>query len=108
MATGDDLRRLALALDGTVEVPHFDRAAFKVSRIYVTLAPDGCSANFGFLPEEQEFRCMMAPDAFSPVPNAWGKRGWTTADLSRLSLAELAGALEAAWRPGAQGKPQRR
>ncbi|MGO4668953.1 MmcQ/YjbR family DNA-binding protein [Bosea sp. 2YAB26] len=108
MPTGDDLRRLALALDGTVEAPHFDRVAFKVSRIYVTLAPDGCSANFGFSPEEQEFRCMMAPDAFSPVPNAWGKRGWTTADLSRLGLAELAGALEAAWAHGAQKKPRRR
>ncbi|WP_069880712.1 MmcQ/YjbR family DNA-binding protein [Bosea sp. BIWAKO-01] len=108
MATGDDLRRLALALDGTVEVPHFDRAAFKVSRIYVTLAPDGCSANFCFSPEDQEFRCLMAPDALSPVSNAWGRRGWTTADLSRLSLAELAGALEAAWRLGAQKKPRRR
>ncbi|GAU84938.1 hypothetical protein BIWAKO_04880 [Bosea sp. BIWAKO-01] len=50
----------------------------------------------------------MAPDALSPVSNAWGRRGWTTADLSRLSLAELAGALEAAWRLGAQKKPRRR
>ena len=29
MATAKDLRRLALALDGSVEYPHFDRAAFK-------------------------------------------------------------------------------
>ena len=28
MATGNDLRRLALALEGTTEAPHFDRAAF--------------------------------------------------------------------------------
>jgi hypothetical protein len=38
MATGTDLRRMALALKGTTEGPHFDRAAFKVARIYVTLA----------------------------------------------------------------------
>jgi len=30
MATANDLRRLALALEGTSEHPHFDRAAFKV------------------------------------------------------------------------------
>ena len=28
---------------------------------------------------------MMAPEAFAPVPNAWGRQGWTTAILSKLS-----------------------
>src|SRR5687768_18406885 len=86
MATGKDLRRIALSLEGTAEAPHFDRAAFKVARIYVTLAADGRTANFKFTPDEQEFKCMLAPEAFSPVPNAWGKQGWTTADLSKLAL----------------------
>jgi len=89
MATGKDLRRMALALEGTTEAPHFDRAAFKVARIYATLAADGRTANFKFTPDEQEFKCMMAPEAFAPVPNAWGKQGWTTATLSKLSAAEL-------------------
>jgi hypothetical protein len=98
MATGTDLRRLALALEGTSEAPHFDRAAFKVARIYVTLAADGRTANFKFSADEQEFKCMMAPEAFAPVPNAWGKQGWTTATLAALSTAELGQALEMAWR----------
>jgi hypothetical protein len=97
MATAKDLRRMALALEGTTESPHFDRKAFKVERIYVTLAADARTANFKFTPEEQEFKCMMAPGAFAPVPNAWGKQGWTTADLSELSAAELKDALETAW-----------
>ncbi len=87
MATGKDLRRIALSLQGTTEAPHFDRAAFKVARTYVTLAADGRSANFKFTPDEQEFKCMLAPEAFAPVPNAWGKQGWTTADLSKLGPA---------------------
>ena len=86
MATGNDLRRIALTLEGTTEAPHFDRAAFKVARIYVTLTADGRTANFKFTPDEQEFKCMMAPQAFTPVPNAWGKQGWTTAELSKLSV----------------------
>jgi hypothetical protein len=98
MATAKDLRRMALALEGTSEAPHFDRAAFRVARIYVTLAGDGKTANFKFTPDEQEFKCMMAPDAFAPVPNAWGRQGWTTATLSALTKADLQSALETAWR----------
>jgi hypothetical protein len=107
MATGKDLRRIALALAGTAEAPHFDRAAFKVARIYVTLAADGRTANFKFTPDEQEFKCMMAPDAFVPVPNAWGKQGWTTAELSKVSAAELRNALETAWAHAVPKKRQR-
>jgi hypothetical protein len=98
MASPGDLRRLALALDGTTEAPHFDRAAFKVNRIYVTLAADGRTANFKFRPDEQEFKCMMAPDAFKPVSGGWGKQGWTTATLAKLDRPELKQALETAWR----------
>src|SRR5262245_12264784 len=98
MATANDLRRLALALEGTSEAPHFDRAAFKVVRIYVTLAADGKTANFKFTPDEQEMKCLMLPEAFAPVPNAWGQQGWTTATLAKLARADLGAALETAWR----------
>jgi hypothetical protein len=104
MATADDLRRLALGLEGTSEAPHFDRAAFKAVRIYVTLARDGLTANFNFSPEEQEFKCMLAPDAFRPIPNAWGRQGWTVANLAALSGAELKDAVLIAWRRGAAKK----
>jgi len=108
MTTGRDLRRLALALEGTTEAPHFDRAAFKVARTYVTLAADGRTANFKFTPDEQEFKCMMAPDAFAPIPNAWGRQGWTAATLAKLGAAELKSALEMAWTHALPKKPRRR
>ena len=108
MATGKDLRRLALALEGTSEAPHFDRIAFKVARIYVTLSADGRSANFMFTPDEQEFKCMLAPEAFAPVPNAWGRKGATTATLAKLSLAELKSALQMAWAHGQAKKRKRK
>ena len=104
MSTGKDLRRAALSLEGTTEAPHFDRTAFRAKRIYVTLAADEKTANFMFTPEEQEFKCMMAPEAFAPVPNAWGKRGATTAILSKLTIAELENALRTAWSRAASKK----
>lgn len=96
MATAHDLRRIALSLEGSREAPHFDRAAFKVVRIYATLAADGRSANLKFTPEEQEFKRLLAPDAFTPVPNAWGQQGRTVVTLAALDVPELKAALESA------------
>jgi hypothetical protein len=97
MATARDFRRIALSLAGTTQAPHFDRTAFKVKRIYATLAADGRTANLMFTPDEQALKCAVAPEAFSPVPNAWGARGATTAKLSDLTAAELRGALQTVW-----------
>ena len=109
MATAADLRRIALSLTGTTEAPHFDRAAFKVARIYATLAADRLTANLKLSSDEQKFKCMLAPDAFAPVPNAWGKQGWTTVTLAALKVAELKDALETAWRhPAPPAKPKSR
>jgi hypothetical protein len=107
MSTAKDFRRIAMSLDGTTEAPHFDRAAFKVARIYATLAPDGLTANLKFSRDQQELKCITAADAFRPVPNAWGQQGWTTATLAALSPAELKSALELAWQHALPTKRQR-
>ena len=107
MATGRDLRRIAMTLEGTSEAPHFDRAAFKVKRIYATLADDGMTANLTLTPDEQEFKCMLAPEVFAPVPNAWGKQGWTTLTLAKATAADLKAALEMAWAHAVPTKPGR-
>jgi hypothetical protein len=100
MATAADVRKLALSLKGTTEHPHFDRTAFKVRRIYATLAADGKSLNLNLTPEEQEFKTMLAPDVFSAIPNKWGVSGWTTVDLKAIGRAELKAVLEMAWEHG--------
>jgi hypothetical protein len=105
LATAADVRRLALALEGTTEHPHFDRAAFKVKRIYATLDSDGKSLNLNLTPEEQEFKTMLAPEVFTPIPNKWGTSGWTTVNLKAISKAELKAALEMAWEHGRARKP---
>jgi hypothetical protein len=97
MATAKDFRRIALSLEGTTEAPHFERTAFKVRRIYATLAPDGRTANLMLTPDEQALKCEVAPEAFARIPNVWGERGATTANLAKLRVAELRAALESAW-----------
>lgn len=97
MSSAADLIELAMALNGTVSAPHFDRTAFKVARIYATLAADGLTANLKLSPDEQELKCLTAPEAFRPVPNAWGSQGWTTVTLAALSRDELEAALRLTW-----------
>jgi hypothetical protein len=97
MAEAGDFVRLALALPGVAEYPHFDRRAFKARVTFATLAPDGASANLKFSPDEQEFKCLLAPDAFAPIENAWGRQGWTVATLAALNENELRAALEMAF-----------
>ena len=108
MANGEDFRRIALALEGASEAPHFDRMAYRVARTFATLAADKQTANIRFAPEEQEFKCMLAPEAFSPLDNAWGRQGWTLAKLSALSEEDLRAALEMAWRRAQKVKKQRK
>jgi hypothetical protein len=105
VVTAAKFKEAALALEGTVQAPHFDRTAFKVARTFVTLASDGRTANFKFAPDEQEFKCMMQPEAFAPIDNAWGRQGWTVATLSKLKVADLGAALETAW---AHAQPKKR
>ncbi len=108
MADHATLRRLALALPGTTEAPHFDRTAFRARTIFATLAPDGHTANLKLTPEEQEFRCTLAPHAFAPVPGGWGRMGYTTVTLAALAEDELAAALLAAHANATRKPPRRR
>ena len=108
MADSALFRRLALAFSGAAEYPHFDRRAFKARVTFATLAPDEKTANIKFAPDEQALKCAVAPDAFAPLDNAWGRRGWTKAILAALGEEELKAALEMAYRHGAATKAKAR
>jgi hypothetical protein len=101
IADAADFRRIALSLPGAAEYPHFERRAFKARVTFATLAPDARSANLKFSIDEQALKCAVAADAFTPLDNAWGRRGWTRAELAALSEAELSAALEIAYRHAA-------
>ncbi|MCS5716516.1 MmcQ/YjbR family DNA-binding protein [Herbiconiux sp. CPCC 205763] len=86
---------LALELPGAIEVPHHDRRAFKVSRIFASLPRDALTMNVGLAAEEQAMFCRNSA-AFTPVNGAWGQQGWTVIDLGVASDDEVAAALELA------------
>lgn len=94
MVSATRFRELALSFEGTLEVPHMERAAFRTKRrIFATLPPDGRTANLMLDLDFQEALCAALGDAFSPVPGGWGRMGATTVDLRVVSLTDLRRAL---------------
>lgn len=93
MANSETFTSIATSLPDTVVAPHFDRTAFKVIRVFATLAADGLTANLKFTPDEQELKCMVAPEVFTPIENAWGRQGWTTMTLAAASDDDIRAAL---------------
>lgn len=98
MTTTQQFCDIAMRLGNVIQAPHFDRTAFKVARIFATLSADGLSANLKLTPDEQEFKCMMAPDLFTAIDNGWGRQGWTRFDIAAASDQDVHAALEMAWR----------
>jgi hypothetical protein len=94
--TSAKARKLALSLEGASEAAHFDRTAFRRRTIFATLGGAG-DLNLMFDPDLQEFYVEHEPAAFSPHPSAWGKKGATVCDLTKIDEATLLGALKAAY-----------
>ncbi|WP_336485264.1 MmcQ/YjbR family DNA-binding protein [Methylobacterium nigriterrae] len=94
-----DVRALALMLPEVVEGAHMGNADFRVGgRIFATLWTEEDRAVLRLAPEHQAMLVESGPDLFSPVPGAWGRRGWTNLDLPDADEEALRGALLAAWR----------
>lgn len=69
---------LAISLPEVSVEPHFEKFSFRVKKkIFATLNEKESRATLKFTPEEQEMFCKINTKAIFPVPNKWGKMGWT-------------------------------
>ncbi|MEO6540269.1 MAG: MmcQ/YjbR family DNA-binding protein [Ferruginibacter sp.] len=95
MVTVETFRQMALALPGAVELPHFDRASFRVNkRIFATLDEPKKIAVLMFSPLEQSVFCAFDKNIIYPVPGGWGIKGATIFELSKIKKAMLKDALQ--------------
>lgn len=96
--TNETFSVLALSFPGTVELPHFDRRAFKVEkkRIFATLHESTHSANAKLSPQEQTVFCEFGDQVY-PVPNKWGEQGWTTIELPKMEEGLVLEILQSAY-----------
>jgi len=76
---------LALALPNTSEHPHFENVSFKAkNKIFATLNPVEIRACLKFTLEQQAHYCAIDENLIFPVPNKWGKHGWTLVNLKTI------------------------
>jgi predicted DNA-binding protein (MmcQ/YjbR family) len=91
-------RKLALSFDGAVELPHFENASFRVKKkIFATLNKSESRGCLKLSEEEQALYCSHDKEIIYPVPNKWGKQGWTLVNLKKISPALLKAALKSAY-----------
>lgn len=90
----DHIRKLALSFEGTREVDHWSRPAFRTTRrIFAVIRPDGL---WLYLPEERkEFLFESDPETF--VKYMWGKHPELIVRPERVSKMELAALLHEAY-----------
>jgi hypothetical protein len=96
--TGDDFRRLALALHGASEGAHMKHPDFRAAgRIFASLDAGEQRGMAKLSPDEQRELLREYPDVFYPAAGAWGRQGCTMIDLAAADEAAVRGALSLAW-----------
>ena len=98
MIQNTNFKQYPLSFSETLEAAHFENVSFKVkNKIFVThnAKQNRCCAKLSA--EEQPLFCMIDKAIIFPVPNKWGKHGWTLVNLNLVSEELLIDVLTAAY-----------
>lgn len=98
MVTQAKFREWALNLPEAAEAPHFDKTSFRIrKKIFATMNGEENRVCLKFTPEDQSVFSRMAAGVVRPVPNKWGKQGWTLIDLADIDPELCEDALRVAY-----------
>ena len=96
---------MALSLPEVTEQPHFHVTSFKVAKkVVATLNAKEQRACLKLSLLDQDLFSAFDKTIIYPVPNKWGKVGWTLISLSKVPQETLLDALKAAYREVAPKK----
>lgn len=85
MITIENFRKLALSFPNATEEPHFEKTSFRVKKkIFATFDEKNHHAVLKLNEIDQSVFCASREKIFYPIPNKWGKQGWTIVELSRV------------------------
>ena len=92
-------RKLALSFPGTNEQPHFEKTSFRIGKkIFATLDEKNNRACLKLSEIDQDVFSTFDKSIIYPVPNKWGKQGWTFVELAKVKAAMCKDALTTAYR----------
>jgi predicted DNA-binding protein (MmcQ/YjbR family) len=98
MVSIETFRQIALSFPETTEEPHFEKPAFKVAKkIFATMNLVEFRATVKLSESDQDLFCLFDKKIIYPVPNKWGKQGWTQINLIIATEEMYRAALTAAY-----------
>lgn len=85
MASIESFRKLALSFPGATEEPHFEKTSFRINKkIFATFDKKNNWAFLKLNEIDQSVFCASSEMIFYPIPNKWGKQGWTIVEISKV------------------------
>jgi predicted DNA-binding protein (MmcQ/YjbR family) len=85
MVTVDYFREVALSFPEATEEPHFEKVSFRVrKKIFATYDAGNNRASLKLSEMDQDIFSTADKAAIYPVPNKWGKQGWTLVELKKV------------------------
>lgn len=85
MVNEQTCRELALSFPETNEAPHFEKPSFRVAKkIFATLNLKENRICVKLSEIDQDVFSSFDKDVIYPVPNKWGKMGWTLVNLEKV------------------------
>ena len=99
---------LARALPEVSEKDHFGSDAFRTpGGTFATVWHEKKTVNLALTPDQQRRFAELDGEGFVPIDNAWGRQGWTTANLEFVEREQFVEALRTAWHNSAEKKARR-
>lgn len=81
----DFFQSFSLSLPETIEASHFEKTSFRVrKKIFATYDFQTKLACLKLSEKDQDLFSLPDSSLIFPVPNKWGKQGWTLAKIDEL------------------------
>lgn len=94
----EQLRTLALSFPETIEEPHFEKTSFRVrKKIFATYDQKNNRATIKLSEVDQNVFSSTPGGTIYPVPNKWGKQGWTVIEMGKVKRELFEDALTTAY-----------
>ncbi|ADB39517.1 MmcQ/YjbR family DNA-binding protein [Spirosoma linguale] len=92
------IRQIALSFPETSEQPHFGKTSFRVGKkVFGTYNGPYNRICVKLSELDQDAFCSFDSSVIYPVPNKWGKQGWTLINLATVQEETLIDALTMAY-----------
>jgi len=98
MVSIDTFRKLALSFPEATEEPHFEKTSFTVKKkIFATFDEAKNRACIKLSEIDQDVFSSTDKTVIFPIPNKWGKQGWTLIEMSKVREELFVDALTTAY-----------